>query len=116
MIVKRIHDALVGLLHLERRIDPLFRPAFDAVLQEPLTRLTQALIDRYRDQEPDLAAHETALPGESALMEAIVAEMADYMRAHYRPGRFERAGNTKTHGVVASDVNIYLFVCVLFST
>lgn len=100
MIVKRIHDALVGLLHLERRIDPLFRPAFDAVLQEPLTRLTQALIDRYRDQEPDLAAHETALPGEAALIEAIVAEMAHYMRAHYRPGTFERAGNTKTHGVV----------------
>jgi len=100
MIVKRIHDSLVGLLHLERRVDPFFRPAFDALLQAPLAWFTQALINRYREQEPDLPAHETELPDEEALLNEIVAAMAAYMRTHYRPGDFQRAGNTKTHGVV----------------
>ena len=100
MIVKRFHDALVGLLHLERRVDPFIRPAFDALLRPPLARLTQALIDWRRTPEPDLLAHETELQGEAALIQDIIAAMAAYMRAHYRPGGFERAGNTKTHGVV----------------
>jgi hypothetical protein len=100
MILKRVHDAFVGLLHLERRIDPFFRPGFDALLQRPLAALTQALINLLRPAEPDLPAHETELPDESALAEAIIAPMAGYMRAHYRPGGYQRAGNTKTHGVV----------------
>ena len=107
MIVKRIHDSLVGLLHLERRVDPFFRPAFDALLQAPLAQLTQALIDWRRHKEPDLPAHETVLPGEAALLEAIVAAMAQYMRAHYPPGGFERAGNTKTHGVVRGRLVVH---------
>jgi hypothetical protein len=36
------------LTQAERRVDPFFRPAFDAVLREPLARLTTALINRGR--------------------------------------------------------------------
>ena len=32
--------------------------------------------------------------------------MAAYMRAHYTPGEFQRAGNTKTHGVVRGEFTV----------
>jgi hypothetical protein len=100
MIAKLVHDALVGLLHVERRFDPFFRPALDAVLRTPLTALTQAVVNATRTPEPDLPAHETIVPGEAALTDTIIETMAAYMRHHYRPGHYQRAGNTKTHGVV----------------
>ena len=31
-----LHDAVVFGLHVERRFEPFFRPAVDAVLREPL--------------------------------------------------------------------------------
>jgi hypothetical protein len=50
-ILKLIHEALFSLLKLERRFDPFFRPAFDALAQEPLARLIQALINLRRKDE-----------------------------------------------------------------
>ena len=43
------------------------------------------------------------MPGEEDFTKRIIAEMAGYMKAHYLPGGFERAGNTKTHGVVRGE-------------
>ena len=42
MALQWLHDLLVRLLHLERRFDPFFRPALDAVLREPLAGLAQS--------------------------------------------------------------------------
>jgi hypothetical protein len=39
------------LVHLERRFDPFFRPAFDALLRDPLASLTTALINMGRPDE-----------------------------------------------------------------
>jgi hypothetical protein len=100
---KRLHDALQRTVLLERRVDPFFRPVFDALLREPLAALTQRLIDLGRRDAPLALAEEQPLPGEDALVEAIVADMGAYMRAQYRPGTFERGGNTKTHGVVRGE-------------
>jgi hypothetical protein len=100
MRLKLLHDALVGLLQWERRIDPFFRPAFDAALRGPLTAATQALINLRRPAESDVPAQETPLPDEDAQLDAILASMAAFMRARYTAGGFERAGNTKTHGVL----------------
>ena len=38
-------DVSTALVHLERRFDPFFRPAFDAVLRDPLASLVTALIN-----------------------------------------------------------------------
>jgi hypothetical protein len=100
MIAQRLNAAGVALLRLERRVDPFFRPALDALLRPPLAAATQAAINLARAREPDRPAAETELPGEAACVAAIIADMAEYMRAHYPPGGFQRAGNTKTHGVV----------------
>lgn len=103
MLLKAFHDAAIELMKLERRIDPFFRPAVDALLREPLARVVQALINLRRRDEGLKIAEEKLLPGEEAFLDSIIRDMAAYMRAHYSPGRFERAGNTKTHGVLRGE-------------
>ena len=102
-LLKIIHEALFSVLKVERRFDPFFRPAFDALAQEPLARLIQALMNLRRKDEGLRLAEEKQLPGETAFLDSIIADMAAYMRDHYQPGTFERGGNTKTHGVVRSE-------------
>ena len=102
-VLKVIHEALFSLLKIERRFDPFFRPAVDAVFQEPLARVIQSLINLRRPDDGLALAEEKATPEESACLDSIIADMAAYMRDHYRPGNFERAGNTKTHGVVRAE-------------
>ena len=101
-LLKLVHEALFTLLKVERRFDPFFRPAFDALFQEPLARFIQALINLRRQDEGLQLAEEKPLPGEAAF-DMIIAEMAAYMRDYYTPGTYERAGNTKTHGVVRAN-------------
>lgn len=96
---KRLHDGLVRLLNLERRIDPFFRPAADAVLRAPATGLAQALLRATRGRPPIMPALESPIAGEDECLESIITSMAAYMNAEYRPGHYQRAGNTKTHGV-----------------
>jgi hypothetical protein len=105
-ILKLIHEALFSLLKMERRFDPFFRPAFDALAQEPLARLIQALINLRRKDEGLRLAEEKQLPGEAAFLDSIIADMAAYMRDHYQPGTYERGGNTKTHGVVRGEFTV----------
>jgi hypothetical protein len=104
--LQSLHDALLQLLKVERRFDPFFRPYFDAILREPLAGLIQTLINLGWKDEGLRLAEEKPLPDEEVFLEAIIADMAAYMRAHYTPGTFERAGNTKTHGVVRGDFTV----------
>jgi hypothetical protein len=101
--LKLLHEALFFLLKAERRFDPFLRPAFDALLQEPLARVIQGLINLGRKDEGLKLAEEKPLPGEKDCLDAIIADMTAYMRAHYVPGTYERGGNTKTHGVVRAE-------------
>jgi hypothetical protein len=101
--LKVLHEALLALLKIERRLDPFFRPWFDAVLREPLASFTQVLINLSRQDEGLQLAEEKPLPDEEVFVDAIIRDMAAYMHAHYTPGTFERAGNTKTHGVVRGE-------------
>jgi hypothetical protein len=106
-MAQALHDFLLRLMRLERRIDPFFRPAFDALLREPLTRLVQAAILARRADDGLALGAEQALPDEAALVEAIVAEMSAYLHSHYTAGNAERAGNTKTHGVVRAHLLVH---------
>jgi hypothetical protein len=103
MLLKRFHDAAIELMKLERRVDPFFRPGLDALLREPLAALVQVLINLRRRNEGLRIAEEKLLPGEEAFLDSIVADMAAYMRQHYASGEFQRAGNTKTHGIVRGE-------------
>lgn len=106
-LARWLHDTLVGLMRLERRIDPFVRPAFDAILREPLTGIVQWCLRR-RLPATDLArAAEQELPDEARLVDRIVEDMTAHSMAQYRPGAFERAGNTKTHGVVRAEFTVH---------
>ena len=99
-----LHDAMAAAQRLERHFEPWFRPALNSVLREPSAKLIQALINRRRKDEGFALAEERALDGEDQALELIIATVAAYMRAHYKPGEFQRGGNTKTHGVVRGEV------------
>jgi hypothetical protein len=104
--LRRLHDAVVFLLHVERRFEPFFRPVVDALLREPSAALIQALINLGRRDEGLQLAEEKIQPGEEAHLQAIISTMAEYMREHWPPGNYQRAGNTKTHGVVRATFTV----------
>ncbi|MDP4301433.1 catalase family protein [Leptothrix discophora] len=104
---RALHGSLVRLMQLERRVDPLVRPALDSLLREPLTRVVQALIRLQPARVRERPGEETPLPGEEACVDAIVRDMRDHMHRLYRPGEYERAGNTKTHGVVRAELRVH---------
>lgn len=106
MLQQRVHDAVVSLLHLERRFEPFFRPALDAVLREPVARLTQFLINLRRHDEGLRLAEEKPRPDEEARLQAVIDTLGAYMRQHWKPGGYQRGGNTKTHGVVRGHVTV----------
>jgi hypothetical protein len=95
------------LVHLERRFDPLFRPAFDALLRDPLASLTTALINMGRPDEGLRIAEERPLPDEEAFVNSIIDSFQNQMRLLWKPGGFERGGNTKTHGIVRAEFTVH---------
>jgi hypothetical protein len=106
MFWQKLHDAIVGMLHVERRFEPFFRSAVDSVLREPGAAVIQYLINRQRRNEGLGIAEERELPDEAQHLQSIIDTMAEYMRRHWEPGNYQRAGNTKTHGVVRGEVTI----------
>ena len=96
-------DISTYFVHLERRFDPLFRPAFDALFRDLLTNATNALINLQRKNEGMKLAEEREQPDEQAHLESIIADMGNQMRRLWKPGDFQRCGNTKTHGIVRGE-------------
>jgi hypothetical protein len=96
-----------SLVHLERRFDPLFRPAFDALLRDRIANVVTALINRRRPNEGLRIAEEKPLPDEEAYLDSIIASFEKQMRGLWKPGKFERGGNTKTHGIVRGEFIVH---------
>ena len=101
-----VHSVLASLQRFERRFEPFFRPALNATLREPSVRLIQWNINRRRENEGLALAEERKLPGEDEAVERMIQTIAAYLRSQYKPGEFQRGGNTKTHGVVRGEVII----------
>jgi hypothetical protein len=95
------------LVHLERRFDPFVRPLFDALLRDPLANLTTALINMSRRDEGLKIAEERQLPDEEAFVDSIIDSFQKQMRLLWKPGGFERGGNTKTHGIVRAEFIVH---------
>ena len=102
-----IADASTKFVHLERRFDPFFRPAFDALLRGPLTRLATALINAQRKNEGSQLAEERELPGETAALDSIIDSFKKQMADLWKPGGYERGGNTKTQGIVRAEFIVH---------
>jgi hypothetical protein len=101
-----LHRAFEAGLHVERRLEPFFRPQLNRLTREPAARLVQRLKMRGR---PDLGlalAEETIFDWEDEALQAIIDEMRDQMNLHFQPGAYERGGNTKTHGLVRATFTV----------
>ena len=105
-VLRVIHDILLELLHIERRLEPLFRRPLNRLLREPSAAFIQYLINRRRTDPGMQLAEERVDPDEKQSLDAIIDQMADQMRGHFKPGAYERGGNTKTHGVLRATVTI----------
>jgi hypothetical protein len=98
-----ISDTLTSLVLLERRVDPFFRPALDALVRDRLSELTTNLINARRKDEGYALAEERIQPNEEAHVQSIIDSFNAQMRRLWNPGYFERGGNTKTHAVVRAE-------------
>ena len=107
MFLNWVADASTALVHLERRIDPFFRPAFDALLRDPMASAVTALINARRPNEGLKIGEEKLMPDEESFLDSIIGSFEKQMRLLWQPGRFERGGNTKTHGIVRAEFIVH---------
>src|SRR5687768_67195 len=105
-ILKAIHNFLIQLLRIERRLEPWFRPQWNYLFREPSAKVIQFLINRRRKNEGLQLAEEKFYPDEEESLNKIIDLMMDQMRGRFKPGGYERGGNTKTHGIVRATVTI----------
>lgn len=91
-VLKAIHNFLILLLRIERRLEPWFRPQWDYLFREPGSRLIQFLINRRRkNKDSDLElAEERFDPDEEESLNKIIDLMMDQMRGRFKPGGYER--------------------------
>ena len=106
MPLRRLHDALQALSHVERRLEPFFREAVDSVLREPEAAVIQWLINIQRPNEGLALAEERLMPGEEEATQQIIDRMHAQMAGRFKPGDFQRGGNTKTHGIVRAEFTV----------
>ncbi len=105
-ILNLIHQFLLKLLHIERRLEPWFRPQWNTLFREPSAWVVQYLVNLRRKDEGLQLAAEKIDPDEEESLNKIIDQMADQMRSRFKPGGYERGGNTKTHGVLHATVTI----------
>src|SRR5262245_36393556 len=96
-----------ALVHVERRFEPLVRPLFDATLRDPIARAVTALINLQRPDEKLGLAEEQPIPDEERYLQSIIDSFTKQMRSLWKPGGFERGGNTKTHGIVRGEFIVH---------
>jgi len=102
-----ISDTFSFLLRFERRFDHWLRIPFDAVLRDPCARLVTWLINRKRPNEGLKIAEEKLLRDEEAFLDSIISSFETQMRLLWKPGGFERGGNTKTQGIVRGEFIVH---------
>ena len=102
-----LSDTSGWLLRMERRVDHWLRPPFDAVLRDPVARLTTALINLQRPNEGLKIAEEKPLPDEEAYLDSIISTFEKQMKGLWKPGGMERGGNTKTQGIVRGEFIVH---------
>ncbi|MBF7010653.1 hypothetical protein QUC32_13325 [Novosphingobium resinovorum] len=105
-MLRFLHRLLEAGLHFERRFDPFFRPALDAVVRMPLTRFFNWTINLTRSRDVPPLAQERIDPDEDVSLDTIIAEMQHHLDLDFTPGNYERAGNTKTHGLVRATFTV----------
>src|SRR5215216_5167003 len=106
-VLNWLSDTTMFLLQMERRIDPWLRPIFDATLRDPVARIVTALMNKKRNDEGLKIAEEKLLPNEEEFLNSIIESFTTQMRGLWKPGGFERGGNTKTQGILRGEFIVH---------
>jgi hypothetical protein len=107
MRLRWLHAIFLALLHFERRFEPFFRPAANAILRKPAAAVLQWLINLWRRDEGFAIAEERLQPEEEASLQSMIDTMRDHLVQDFPPATMERAGNTKTHGVLRAEFIVH---------
>ena len=108
MLLRFLHRILEILLHFERRIEqPFLLPWFNTLFRAPLAQFFTALTNLRRSRENVGIAEETPQLGEDQDVQTMIDEMRRHLVRDFPQGGFERAGNTKTHGLVRGELVIH---------
>jgi hypothetical protein len=99
----RINDSILALVALEHRVDPYFRDAFNKLFQRPGVELTQLLLRLLHRNDETRLCQEIPIAGEEEITQKIKDHMARFTEREYQGRIAERAGNTKTYGVVRGE-------------
>jgi len=102
-----LHNALEKGLYFERRFEPFFRPALNAVLRRPAAAAVQWAINCRRPDEGLGIAEERIDADEEASLQGMIDTMREHLLQDFPPGGMERAGNTKTHGLVRAEFIVH---------
>ena len=94
-------------LQMERRIDPWLRPIFDATLRDPVAHMVTAWMNKKRKDDGLKIAEEKLLPNEEEYLKSVIDSFTTQMRGLWKPGGFERGGNTKTQGIVRGEFIVH---------
>jgi hypothetical protein len=108
LLPKLVEKISTPLIYLARRLEPLYRDQFDQKLRSPIEFVTQRLI-RIRLKDEGLSiAEEKQQPNEKQITKTITDTMNRFLVNEYRDtGKVaERAGNTKTHGLVKATFSV----------
>ena len=73
----------------------------------PIALFVTKIQNSLRSREDIGLAEETPLPGEDEAVQTMIDEMRRHLVRDFPRGEFERAGNTKTHGLVRGELVIH---------
>lgn len=102
----RFNDAVLSLVTFEHRFDPYFRDAFNWVFQRPIVEVAQLLLRLLHRNPETRLCQEIPVAGEDEITAAIKDAMSRYTEREYQGRIAERAGNTKTYGVVRGEFRV----------
>src|SRR5689334_19060180 len=100
------NDAVLGLVTFEHRFDPYFRDAFNWLFQRPIVEVTQLLLRILHRNPETRLCQEIPVAGEDEITTRIKDAMSRYTEREYQGRIAERAGNTKTYGVVRGEFRV----------
>lgn len=102
----RINDAILRLAILEHRIDPYFRDGFNALFQRPLVNMVQFFLHVLHENPETQLCQEIVAPDEAEIAAVITEQMKQFTAREYKTRTAQRAGNTKTYGVVRAEFEV----------
>ena len=102
----RLNDAVISLVTFEHRFDPYFRDAFNFLFQRPVVEVAQLLLRLLHRNPETRLCEEITLPEEASITSGIKDAMAQFTEREYQGRIAERAGNTKTYGVVRGEFRV----------